>query len=130
MMFAEAIPSIKKPNPGLIYSTATGDPGRCGYFPLAAVRWLTPPRDIAALVTESGRDRFTAELFHFGREPRAMSAELYLLAPGRYTWALLEEGKSRPLDPPNALDVAGPRTRIALELPPRWLCVLRVVRAP
>ena len=126
MMFAEAIPSIKTPNPSLIYSTATGDPGASGYFPLAAVRWLTPPRDIAALVTESGRDRFTAELFHFGPAPRTMSAELYLLAPGRYTWRLLEEGKSLPLDLPRAFDVEGPRARIVLELPPGRLCVLRV----
>ena len=60
MMFAEAIPSIKAPNPSLLYSSATGDPGHCGYFPLNAVRWLTPPREIAALVTATGRDRFTA----------------------------------------------------------------------
>ena len=127
---AEPIPAIKTPNPGLIYSTATGDPGASGYFPLAAVRWLTPPRDIAALVTESRRDRLTAELFHFGPAPRTMSAELYLLAPGRYTWQLLEDGKPQPGAAPRPLVVNGPKARITFRLPPARLCELRIQRVP
>lgn len=127
MMFQEAIPSIKTPNPALIYSLATGDPGDAGYFPLSAVRWLTPPRQIAAMVTETGAERFTAELFHFGEDKRPMEAELYLLAPGRYTFELRQEG-SDGTGKPAPFSVSGPRTRISFELPPRKPCVLRVVR--
>ena len=83
-MFPEGRPEIPSPEPSLLYSTATGDPGEAQYFPLNAVRWMTPPRDIAALVTDSGKDRFSAELFHFGGEKREMAAELYLLEPGKY----------------------------------------------
>ncbi len=127
MMFAEAIASIHTPNPSLLYSTATGDPGDCGYFPLGAVRWLTPPRDIAALVTETGTDWFTAELFHFGQRSRRMAAEFYLLAPGNYTFVVGvrdAEGDARPTRP---FSVAGPTTRIEFELPARRLCTLRVL---
>jgi hypothetical protein len=125
MMFREAIPSIRTPNPSLLYSLATGDPGDPGYFPLAAVRWLTPPREIAAMVTERGNTRFTAELFHFGGDKRPMQAELYLLSPGRYTFQVLEDG-SRPTAKPAPFSVTGPRTRISFELPPGRLCILRV----
>ncbi|MHC4400871.1 MAG: hypothetical protein ACYTG0_14435 [Planctomycetota bacterium] len=125
MMFREAIPSIERPNPGLLYSLATGDPGDCGYFPMAAVRWLTPPRDVAAMVTQTGTRQFSAELFHFGPSKRPMQAELYLLSPGRYTFDLVEEGK-HPTGKPAPFSVDGPRTRISFELPPRKLCALKV----
>lgn len=126
MMFPEAVAAIRQPNPGLLYSTTTGDPGDCGYFPLATVRWLTPPRQIAALVTESAADRFTAGLFHFGPQPRKMSAELYLLAPGRYTWQLTA---AAPLASPTTFTVSGPRTQVTFELPSQRLCTLRIVQA-
>jgi len=125
-MFFEAIPSIKTPNPSLIYSTVTGDPGGGGYFPLAAVRWLTPPRNIAALVTQTGTQRLTAELFHFGQQNRPMSAALYLLSPGRYEFELLEHGSGAVVQPPTPLLITGPRTQISFELPAEKLCILRV----
>ncbi len=56
------------------------------------MRWLTPPRDIAALVTDSGADKLVAELFHFGPDDRRMGAEFYLLKPGAY---LLTDPHSR-----------------------------------
>jgi hypothetical protein len=61
-IYPSAIPTIHQPNTNLLYATLTGDPGDAGYFPINAVRWMTPPRDIAALVTETGRDRFRAEI--------------------------------------------------------------------
>jgi hypothetical protein len=127
MMFAEPIPAIKRPNPQLLYSLATGDPGDGRYFPLAAVRWLTPPREIAALVTETGRDRLAAELYHFGTGNRPMQAELYLLSPGDYAWTL-EDGAGLSLAGPTPVAVSGRRTRVGFELPPRRLCVLRVAK--
>jgi len=129
VMFNEGIEAIRSPNPGLLYSTVTGDPGGAGYFPLNAVRWLTPPRDIAALVTESGKERFTAELFHFGQEKRDMAAELYLLTPGKCMFEVLcsgaEGGEARTS---KEFTVEGPRTKISFTLLPRKRCVLRVRR--
>lgn len=118
-------PAPMAPSPEILYTSASGDPGSPLVFPLNAVRWLTPPREIAALVTDSGRDRFVAELFHFGAQPRMMGAEFYLLKPGRYTVALQDEpgGKPRTIE---ELVVTGPRAAIRLSLPPRRLCTLRI----
>ena len=128
-MLRKTIPAIKSPDPALLYSSVTGDPGGCGYFPLNAVRWFTPPRNIAALVTAAGTDGLTAELFHFGREKRPMAAEVYLLAPGQYSFELRDAGGGTVVQPPRRLTVSGPRARIAFELPPGRLCVLRIESA-
>ncbi len=136
-LFEKGIDSIRSPNPLLLYTTATGDPGGIGYFPLNAVRWLTPPRDVAALVTDAGTDRFEAHLFHFGETLRPMGAELYLLKPGRYTFevraaakqaaagAARGDGMDR-IAGPTAFEVSGSRTRIRFEIPARRLSVLAV----
>ena len=147
-ILAEPVATIRTPNTSLLYSTVTGDPGSAGYFPLNAVRWLTPPRNIAALVTDSGTDRFSAKLFHFGDGQRPMSAEFYLLAPGKYTltiaakvpisqsfakWGPAKDTKARRILTTRQFEVKGlspmdslRRTRISFELPPRKLCVLHV----
>jgi hypothetical protein len=116
---------VRSPDTGLLYSTVTGDPAGLGSFPMNAVRWLTPAREIAVLVTDAGRDRFEAELFHFGRSPRPMGAELYLLAPGQYRVTLT--GGTEMLHEAT-VTVAGSRTRVAFELPPRQVC--RLTLAP
>ena len=123
------VPSIRTPNPSLLYSTVTGDPGSAAYFPLNAVRWLTPPRNIAALVTESGPSQFAAELFHFGRAKRSMSAEFYLIDPGKYTLTIAtrENGEQKLLVTEEFV-VQGRKTRVFFELPPRKTCVLHVCR--
>ncbi len=127
MMFTETMPeNSQSPNPPLVYATATGDRGQFSIFPLNAVRWLTPPRNLAALVTRSGRDELTAELFHFGPEKRAMSAEFYLLQPGRYTMELRLADGGGVVGAPAEFTVNGPRTKVAFELPPKKLCVLRI----
>ncbi|MCX7823997.1 MAG: hypothetical protein N2689_00375 [Verrucomicrobiae bacterium] len=124
-MFEKAIPSIRKPNIELLYSAATGDPGDALYFPLNAVRWLTPPRELAALVTASRPDHFAAELFHFGKTARAMSAELYLLRRGEYRFDLVAPQTGRTLAS-GTFVMKGPRARINFDLPPRTLCQLSV----
>jgi hypothetical protein len=124
MMFREAIGSILTPDPSLVYRSASGDPGAAGYFPLARVRWLTPPRDIAACVTGFGPRTLEAELFHFGEQPRSMRAELYLLAPGKYHFRVTCAGEDAPK--PTAFSVKGQRTRIEFVLPPKKACILRV----
>jgi hypothetical protein len=129
MLFPQAVPACSvRPDLTLLYATATGDRGNFLVFPMNAVRWLTEPRDIAALVTERGHDRFSAELFHFGERSRAMGAELYLLTNGRYTLTIEDDG-GHAIVPPVSFTVDGPRTRIAFELPSQKRCVLKVTRA-
>ncbi|MES2694803.1 MAG: hypothetical protein V4773_15125, partial [Verrucomicrobiota bacterium] len=101
----------------LLYSTVTGDPGAVETYPLNGVRWHTLPREIAALVTENRRDRFAAELYHFGREPRAFSASLLLLDPGRYTWILTDADGKKLSSGEFALTPT--QRQLALTLPPR-----------
>jgi hypothetical protein len=144
-ILVEPVTTIHVPNPSLLYSTVTGDPGSAGYFPLNAVRWLTPPRNIAVLVTESASGRFTAELFHFGEKKRPMSAEFNLLSRGKYELTiavrdgspqdalrqeqeLLGTDEPRPSDGRGEFVVEGRRTRVSFTLPPRKLCVLRIRR--
>jgi hypothetical protein len=125
VLFPEAKPDVsRRPDLELLYATATGDRGSFLVFPMNAVRWHTEPREVAALVTDRGRDRFTAELFHFGERSRPMGAELCLLAPGPYTLSISGDD-GEPIAAPRPLEVTGPRTRIAFELPARRLCVLR-----
>ena len=118
---------IYRPDTSLLYSTVTGDPGSALYFPLNAVRWLTPSRHIAALVVDSGTTGFEAQLFNFSSEKRPMSADLYLLEKGQYTLNLTVEETGTPnviLEKP--LIVRSQRTRIAFELPASKLCTLEV----
>lgn len=127
-MFPDAINTIHTPDPTLLYATATGDPGDGLYFPVSAVRWLTPPRDIAALIVDAGKDRFAAHLFHFGSEPRTMAAEFYLLAPGRYVLSVQpEQEPQKTLTQP--FRVTSRRTRVSFALPPKQLCRARVAPA-
>lgn len=124
-MFPTAISGFQSPSPSLLYSTVTGDPGDALYFPLNAVRWLTPPRDIAALVTATGSKRFAAELFHFGATPRSLAAELYLLEKGDYEWEQVVDGTAKQT---RRFTVTGPRTRVAFDLPPQQLCRVMVCK--
>jgi len=125
----KTVPGIRTPNPGLLYSSVTGDPGAADYFPLNAVRWLTPPHDIAALVTDSGKRQLYAQLFHFGRQPRPMAAEFYLLEPGTYVLSLTPAASDRPSET-TQFTVESPRRRAPFTLPPATLCRLHIERRP
>ncbi len=124
-MFEKGIPGIHTPNPSLLYSTVTGDPGSVGYCPLNRVKWLTHPREIAALVTDSGKTHLTAELFHFGKTAREMGVELYLFEPGEYVLQLrsIESGRENLTQ---EFEVAGPRARVAFTLPARRLTIMDI----
>jgi hypothetical protein len=122
-ILGRAVEAIHTPDTSLLYSMVTGDPGDAGYFPLNAVRWLTPPREIAALVTESGKSRFAAEIFSFGRENRSMAAEFYLLDPGDYRLTITVESQQSEA---HEFTVKTRRTRVDFELPPQKLCTLQV----
>ena len=121
------VPGVRAPSTSLLYATATGDPGNAGYFPLNAVRWLTPPRNLAALVTKSGKKNFAAQLFHFGTKPRPMTAELYLLEPGTHemTLSVMNNDKSKTAMK-KSIKVTGPRTQITFTLLPQETCELKV----
>ncbi|MCD6288229.1 MAG: hypothetical protein J7M12_03855, partial [Candidatus Hydrogenedentes bacterium] len=124
-MYQEPLPDFHSPDTRLLFSTLTGEPGKGLYFPINAVRWLTPSRDIAALVTATGRDRFESELVHFGDSPRQMGAELYLLDPGKYKVTLINKSTGKHLKN-DRVTVTGQRTRIKFRIPSLTPCVLRV----
>jgi hypothetical protein len=121
----EAVPAVRVPNPALLYSSVTGDPGTPEYFPLNAVRWLTPPREIAVLVTDSNADGLTAEMFHFGHDDRPMGTEFFLLKPGTYILTLTAD-ESPEQSQTQEIIVTGPRTRVDFTLPAQRLSLLRV----
>jgi hypothetical protein len=126
-IYSSAIPTIHQPNPNLLNATLTGDPGDGGYFPISAVRWMTPPRNIAVLVTETGKNRFQAELYHFGDKPRDMSAVFYLLDPGIYTFQLIPKGMNKNKEKTiKKITVTDASTSINFQLPVRRLCILEI----
>jgi len=126
-VLAKPAKTIYTPNPSLLYSMATGDPGSAGYFPLNAVRWLTPPRNIAALVTEAKSTEFDAELFCFDTEPRSMSAEFYMLDPGKYKLTVTsKDDEARMSARNNNFAVKSRKSRVSFTLPARRLCTLRI----
>ncbi len=127
-IYPEGIPTIHQPNTNLLYATLTGDPGDAGYFPINAVRWITPPRDIAALVTETGKDRFRAELFHFGEKSRDISALFYLLAPGEYNFKLFSTGTNTKVHTMKRIVVSDTKIPITFQLPAKTLCILEIRR--
>lgn len=121
----DAYQGVMQPKHELLYRMVTGDKN-APRFPQMALRWLTPPRDIAALVTEAGTTQFAAELFHFGEEPREMSAELRQLKPGDYQASLIVDGKPVKL-PESAVKITkGHYTRLSFTLPAGKLATLRI----
>jgi hypothetical protein len=126
-ILGKPVAEIHSPDPSLLYSMVTGDPGDALYFPLNAVRWLTPPRDIAVLVTESTTNSFSTKLFGFGKQPRSMPAEFYLLEPGRYklTVTVDDSGRKEPAGT-YEFTVVSRRTRVDFKLPPQKLCELHI----
>ncbi len=119
----DAYHGVMQPKHELLYRMVTGDTN-APRFPQMAVRWHTLPQDIAALVTGASTTRFQAELFHFGKEPRPLTAELPLLKPGRYQVSLEVDGKTEKLPP---LEVkSGVTTTLPLTLPAQILATVRV----
>lgn len=120
---------VMQPKHELLYRMVTGDKN-APRFPQMAVRWLTPPKDIAALVTEASTTRFSAELFHFGREPRALSAELRQLKPGSYQASLTTDGETVKIPGDVVKIEKGRFTRLPFTLPPQKLAVLSLEPLP
>jgi hypothetical protein len=125
----DACKGVTQPKHELLYRMVTGD-RNAPRFPQLAVRWLTPPTEIAALVAEASTSRFTAELFHFGTTPRKLSAELRQLAPGDYRASLWAGDADVPLVNTAVRIERGRPTTVPITLPARKLCVLRLEPAP
>lgn len=121
----DAYKGVTQPKHELLYRMVTGDKN-APRFPQMAVRWLTPPKDIAALVTEASTTKFAAELFHFGKEPREISAELRQLKPGDYKASLVVDGKPVKLSESAVKIEKGRYTRLPLTLPAGKLVTLRI----
>jgi hypothetical protein len=121
-----AEPAPPAPVPHILYACATGDPGTPLVFPLNAVRWRTPPRDIAVLVTDSGARSFAAEVYHFGPDTRRLMAELLLLQPGNYELTLQPVSSGGAPASRTKFRVTGPRTEVPLELPSRQLTTVTI----
>ena len=123
-MNPQAATEIPIPQYNLLYATVTGDPGDGVFFPTNAVRWFTPPREIAAMVTKAGDRQFEAEVFHFGKNSRDLEAEFYLLKPGTYELTVIPE--SGVTQKPVPFTVRSPRTHVSVTLPPKVLCKVQV----
>ncbi len=124
-MYEKPLAGVHIPNSDVLLSTLTGEPGSGSYFPLNAVRWLTPPRDFAALVQDSDPGVLKAELFHFGTEPREFEAELYLLEKGDFEVELVDLETGDSIEK-STLESLGKTTRIDLKVPPRKRCELLI----
>lgn len=125
------VAEIHSPNPSLLYSSVTGDPGTPDYFPLNAVRWLTSSREIAVLVNHCDKNELRAQLFHFGDRDRSMGAEFYMLDAGPYELTLaFESPDSERIVERRTFIVTSRRTRVSFVLPTRRLCALRVQPRP
>jgi hypothetical protein len=122
-----SVPIISRsPGQNWLYVTTTGDTIRSTAVVLAAVRWLTPPRDIAALVTSAGRKEFTSELFHFGPEPRSMGAEFHLLKPGIYKWNLTALQPEKETVAQGKISISEGQKRLNFVLPSSLFCQLAI----
>jgi hypothetical protein len=120
----DGVKGVELPHADVVYRMTSGDDGSVR-APQPAVRWITPPQDIAVRVTAADSTHFEAALYHFGDKPRPITAELQQLAAGRYKVELLQDGKpiGRELEP---LNFKPPRTLVKFELPPQKLCTLRI----
>ncbi|OAI56368.1 hypothetical protein AYO49_00775 [Verrucomicrobiaceae bacterium SCGC AG-212-N21] len=108
---------VTQPKHELLYRMVTGDTN-APRFPQMAVRWLTPPKDIAVLVTAASQTKLDAELYHFGTEPREMKAEFRQLKPGTYNVSQSDGVRATRL-PNNWVITAGTPAVLPFTLPPR-----------
>lgn len=77
-------PEVPIPNPQLLYSMLTGDPGSALYFPLNGFQWLMERTDLAVRVRAQDTRSAHIELFGFFEGNRALEFKTYLLDPGLY----------------------------------------------
>ncbi len=123
----DAYQGVTQPKHELLYRMVTGD-RNAPRFPQLAVRWLTPPADIAAFVTRADRTHLEAELFHFGAAPRPVVAELWMLEPGTYRVELAGSSRAAAGGAQTITIERGRLGTARVVLPPGELCTLRIAR--
>ena len=87
----EPIPNF---SPNFLFSTLTGSIGNIKVLPFFGVKWITPPTQIAILAEENTKERFEAQLFHFGQTKRRMKVEFLNLLPGNYHFKLTDNKRA------------------------------------
>jgi len=71
-------------NAEFLFSSLTGNLGNFKILPVFGVKWLTNPKNIAVLTETNSTQKFEAQLFHFGDQPRKMRARFFNLEEGKY----------------------------------------------
>ena len=71
-------------NAGFLFSSLTGSIGNFKILPVFGVKWLTSPNEIAILTKTNEKQKFEAQLFHFGENYRKMGGCFYNLDNGKY----------------------------------------------
>lgn len=126
-LFSNLEEPILIPDTKTLLSSITGESSDGLYFPMHAVRWLTKPKEIAALVHLSTPNNFKAELYHFGNQERLFDAELYLLNHGEYEGKLIDVASGTVLMK-TIFQVTESATIIQIKLPSKKLCKFSVER--
>lgn len=116
---------LKEPLPGFkagfLFSCLTGNVGNHQIMPVFGVKWLTDPKDIAILTEENSPQKFVAQLFHFGNDPRSIKVRFLNLREGKYMWHLSGgRRKSFTIDQDNR--------EFEFTIPPQKLSLLTVER--
>jgi hypothetical protein len=117
------VKKIADPKIETMYAMVTGDPDMSMYGQIAAVRWMTSPRQLAVMVTDADKHQLVAELFHFGEKPRKIPASLFMLANGKFHWQLvdIQDGKTNVIEEGD-LNRDQPASQVTFNLPSRRLC--------
>lgn len=127
--YSKHVDPIAIPRPEVVYAMATGDPDPRLYCTIAAARWLTPPREIAAFVKQTDSKSMAAELYHFGKSQREMGVQLCMLDKGKYRWTLTRATQPDQTVTSGTFDLSEQVIDIRFTLPSRDLCVLTIERA-
>ena len=116
---------LDKPLPGLdagfLFSCLTGSIGNFQILPVYGVKWLTPPTNIAILTEINSTNKFHAQIFHFGNDPRMLKVRFLNLENGKYRWQLTGRKK-------NSFEITSQNREIDLTIPSQKLCMLKVER--
>ncbi len=111
----------------LLYNMVSGDSGDPLMFPVAGVRWLTPPKDWAVLVTENSTSSLAASVYNFGGDARSLPGRALRLQPGNYLGTLTCDGG---FQDSRTFDIRASSAEFTFSIPSRDLCSLRVSLEP
>ena len=115
----DPIPSF---NAGFLFSSLTGSIGNFKILPVFGVKWLTSPTMIAVLTETNEKQRFVAQLFHFGEKKREMGGWFYNLDIGNYRVTLNGEHIAE-------INISEYNRKIAFTLPAQQLSKLEIEKS-